>query len=768
MTSIPKTLSVLILVAMTMVACSGGGADSGSSGTESAVTAPVRFADCDALMDHIHAEYSRRAGPRLFNHDGWFRPVVQEGGAPLGDSEHGTPSQRYTSPEHEEYSNTNSQEPGVGEADIVQTDGKRIFLVDSGHLVVVDAAQRRVASRTEIAPGARPELLAHGDSVLVIQPSITDSLDRETVVQRIDVSSDSPRIVETLRIQGEYVGARELDGVAHLVMSHSPLRPPDPLPIVYAQSPGEEEAAKAHNRDVLLATTIDDWLPRFTLDGSDAASGSRLTPCQDVYAPALFSNAGVTTVVGVAIDDTFNPEASVALTAPSSFLYVSPESLHVAHTTWVNTDPYTEYMEGGPPRLPHSAIHSFDITDSGRAEYRASGHVPGSIASPFSLSELGGRLRVATTGSGPSPDNTQIRILVPSGGLTREVGSLEVLGTGELPDAVRFVGDVGYVAASIGRVASSHNDPLYSVDLSKPTAPAVPTAASPAQSGSVQHAVYVPAADSTVLRAAYDMAIERLRYTSYLHPLDDGLLLSVKNTTDQGEQLVGLEVAVHDVAQESGSPRLATWTMQHGRHSIGRDHRSFLWWASNSLAVVPIDASDLFTNWSAAVVLRVRDGEIEELARIVHVPDTPNLGQTDCRRLTEADLVPIDELSEMGQHESADTLVAALTEPKFLPDIVLVLLACGPDEGGMTGLVCYRYHYSVGAEAQVRARLGLAIDEDLDFCKAPRDSRRSIARAIVIGEELWTLSYYWIGEYESPQLQVNDLGTLEHLAVVYP
>lgn len=464
MTSIFKTLSVLILGATTAVACSAGGLDSDSSGTESADTAPgaapddqlsvlapapVRFADCDALINHLHAEYSRWAGPRLFNHDSWFRPVVQAGSSPLGDSEHGTPSQRDTSPEHQKYSTTNSQEPGVGEADIVRNDDKRIFLVDSGHLVVVDAARRRVASRTQIAPGFRPELLARGDSVLVIQGFIADSLDEETVVQRIDVSSDSPRIIETLRIQGEYVGARALDGVAHVVMSHSPLRPPDPLPTVYAQSPEEEENAAGHNRDVLRATTIDDWLPRFTLDGSDAATGSLLTPCEDVYAPALFSDAGVTTVVGVPIDDTFNPEASVALTAPSSFLYASPESLHVAHTTWVNTDPYTEYMEEGPPRLPHSAIHSFDITDSGQAEYRSSGHVPGSMASPFSLSELGGRLRVATTGSGPSPDNTQIRILVPSDGLTREVGSLEVLGTGELPDAVRFVGDVGYVAASM-------------------------------------------------------------------------------------------------------------------------------------------------------------------------------------------------------------------------------------------------------------------------------------------------------------------------------
>ena len=94
MTSVLKTLSVLILGVMTTVACSAGGVDPGSSRTESAdaapdaapdddlsmlAPAPVRFADCDALMDHIHTEYPRWVGSQLFNHDmssGQMRPLI--------------------------------------------------------------------------------------------------------------------------------------------------------------------------------------------------------------------------------------------------------------------------------------------------------------------------------------------------------------------------------------------------------------------------------------------------------------------------------------------------------------------------------------------------------------------------------------------------------------------------------------------------------------------------------------------------------------------
>lgn len=311
-------------------------------------------------------------------------------------------------------------------------------------------------------------------------------------------------------------------------------------------------------------------------------------------------------------------------------------------------------------------------------------------------------------------------------------------------------------------MASSQNDPLHAVDLSNPSDPTVRTAASRSPSGSVQHAVYVPAAESTVLRTAYDIAIKRYPYTSYLHPLDDGLILSVKNTTNEYEETVGLEVSVHDVAEASQSRRQSTWSIPGGRHHIDRDHRSFLWWAPESVAVMRVTAG-----WSGAIVLRVRDGDIEEMARIVHLPDTPDLAQTDCRRLAEADVVSDEELTGMEPHALADTVAAAISEHNYVPDLVWVALACGPDEWGMTGLTCYDESRNNLVRAELRSRFVLAVDEELLLCSIRSDSRRWVARAMIIDEELWTLSYDWIGNYKNPQLQVTDLGTWEHLAAVY-
>ena len=68
-----------------------------------------------------------------------------------------------------DYSDTNVQEAGVDEADIVKTDGRRIFAMSAGHLVVVDAARREVLGSVLLPVGESAELFLDGDSLLAIQ-----------------------------------------------------------------------------------------------------------------------------------------------------------------------------------------------------------------------------------------------------------------------------------------------------------------------------------------------------------------------------------------------------------------------------------------------------------------------------------------------------------------------------------------------------------------------------------------------------------------------
>src|SRR5690606_18016037 len=117
-------------------------------------------------------------------------------------------------------------------------------------------------------------------------------------------------------------------------------------------------------------------------------------------------------------------------------------------------------------------IHRFDITDPAATTYEMSGHVDGTLLNQFALDEHEGHLRVATTTGSPwdegdGESESHVVVLAPGDGALEPVGRVSGLGRGETIHSVRFLGDVGYV------VTFEQTDPLYTLDLSDPAAPAV-------------------------------------------------------------------------------------------------------------------------------------------------------------------------------------------------------------------------------------------------------------------------------------------------------
>ena len=689
----------------------------------------VRFDDCDTLLDYLHTEYSARVGPWGFDQGGWFgpMPVMEAEMAMASDdmAEAAAPAQGVATGgaaapvEGVDFSGTNVQEVGVDEADIVKTDGRRIFTLSSGRLVVVDAASRSTIGSVTVAEGWGRELFIDGDGLLLITRSTSDSADgSETVLQRIDVSGSTPRIVETLNVQGNYLSARSVGGTARVIMRYDPQWN---FPFVFPQNDSAEDVAEAANRAAVLNSTLDDWLPHYTFGSADSSTGSLMVPCDDVHAPSVFSGFGVTTVISVPIGGDFDPSESTAVMAPGDTVYASTGSLYVATTRWIDSDEFGSdddrdddgWREAWQQR--RTSVHRFDIS-AAAAAYESSGEVLGVIHNQFSLSEHNGYLRIVTTVGGPWGDesDSQVRVLSTDGDVLTEVGSVGDIGRGEQVQSVRFVGDVGYV------VTFRQIDPFYTIDLSDPNDP------------EILGELKIPG------------------FSSYLHPISDTMVLGVGSDADEDGRVTGAKVSLFDVSDLTAPREVAVWTAPDGWNDVGWDHRAFLWWAPEELAVIPVT---VWNEWSGAVLLQVADGTITEVGRVDHVIEGEEPGLTDCRRLTAADL-PSTNMDDFR------------TELEyFLFEEYAAVLACEPGEAGMTGFECRRESF-FDVEA---ADLGLLTSGETTWLCFADDGPNVIVRSIVIGDDLWTLGFKGWGSFDGrapARLHANDLATLERLAAL--
>ncbi|MXW97113.1 MAG: hypothetical protein F4Y05_06120 [Acidimicrobiaceae bacterium] len=104
-----------------------------------------------------------------------------------------------------------------------------------------------------VAEGWGRELFINGDGLLLITRSQSDAADgSETVLQRIDVSGGTPRIVETLNVQGSYISARSVGGTARVIMRYDPQWN---FPFVFPQNDSATDVAETANRAAVLSST---------------------------------------------------------------------------------------------------------------------------------------------------------------------------------------------------------------------------------------------------------------------------------------------------------------------------------------------------------------------------------------------------------------------------------------------------------------------------------------------------------------------------------
>jgi hypothetical protein len=501
-----------------------------------------------------------------------------------------------------EFSGTNVQEEGVDEPDLVKTDGRTLFVVTDARVSAFDVRSRRprLVGSLKLEKGWAHELLLDRGRLLVLSQGSPRPLPIDgdiairapwpypsrSVIAEVDASDPRRlRVVRTLELDGGYLTARLAGHVARIVVS-SPIG--IELPFVAPSGAGAVDAARAaeQNRAVVRAAGARSWLPGRTLrNGSGrAVSKGPLVQCRDVTRPSRFSGLGLLTVLTVDVARGLDPIDSDAIVSDGRVVYASRSSLYVA------TDRYDGRTADGRPggTGAATAIHRFDISSPRRTDYRASGSVPGVLLNQWSLSEWKGTLRVASTeqpvwwGGSRTESETTVTTLGQEGSELVRLGRVGGLGKGERVYAVRFIGDVAYV------VTFRQVDPLYTLDLSVPTRPAV----------------------------RGELKIRG--YSAYLHPVGDDLLLGIgQDATDDG-RVVGAQASLFDISDLRHPARLDAFALGKGWSEAESEHHAFLWWPRTRLAVIPLQeyADKPFVG---ALGLRVgRVGGISEAGRVSH------------------------------------------------------------------------------------------------------------------------------------------------------
>jgi uncharacterized secreted protein with C-terminal beta-propeller domain len=528
------------------------------------VRPPRAFASCASLVRYGRHYLARTHGVP----ETPIQPLAGSVKAPApvssGTGTTGAPQTAGSTNSTSSYSTTNNQEPGVEEADIVKTDGSTIFSVSGNMLyaVAVSSGTPKLVGSLDLgSSGYGSQLLLDGDRLLVIssaspvepmplgtaRPVGTGTAliypspyyyDGQSTIDRVDVSDPtSMKVIGTASIDGSFVDARQNGSTARIVISSAP---------------------RAIAKPALRAREAG-YVPTWSYHGLITGRRTRgfVGRCAQITRPALFSGLGMVTIYTVNIAQGLAFATTDALMADAQVVYGSQSSIYVATEKWI--DPSTPAVR--LPSVTKTQIDRFDASTPHTTAFIASGDVPGYLLNQFSLSESGGYLRVASTsspdfwgGGVPQvPSQSYVTVLGTVGNQLLPVGQLSGLGSGQKIYSVRFVGDTGYV------VTFRQVDPLYTIDLSDPTAPKV----------------------------AGELELEG--YSSYLHPLGNGLLLGVGQDVAASNEPSGALLELFDASDPAAPKLLQKTSLGQGSSSqVQYDHHAFLFWPATHLAVLPV------------------------------------------------------------------------------------------------------------------------------------------------------------------------------------
>ncbi len=389
-------------------------------------------------------------------------------------------------------STTNNQVVGVDEADIVKNDGRYIYSLSGGRLIITDTNFGSPVKVSETVLEQNDKytinMFVSGNSLGIIYSAYYS--EEKTFISIYNIADKAkPVEVATISQSGSYHNARMIDGTVYLLSNHyinsskiSRDKPEEFVPCVNS-SPIEAE-----NISIIKGFTEPTYLVISAIDIKEAKAYEQ-----------------------------------VAVLGGAENIYCNDKHLYYTFTNYDSSKTFLKKTSEITTTIVKLSLGKEKI------EKVASGSVKGYPLNQFSMDEYEENLRIVTTQRSHTDDITGMRddsedsvISLSSEDTSnalyvldkdlKVIGSVENLAKDERVYSVRFDKEVGYF------VTFRETDPLFTVNLSDPENP------------TVMSALKIPG------------------FSEYLHPYGEGLLFGFGKEATESGAVTGLKLSMFDVS----------------------------------------------------------------------------------------------------------------------------------------------------------------------------------------------------------------------------
>ena len=428
------------------------------------------------------------------------------------------------------FSDTNVRTEGVGEADIVKTDGNYLYTLkaNSQEISIVDirSDQMKVVSGISLNENFQTSEFYLSDQKLFVlgnmQNTQVDS-DSKTLyrgsctrIQTYDLADiNNPKSIGTVDQSGYYRTSRFKDGYLYVFSDY----------YIY---------------DTITKKDYPSYVPLV---------GDNLLKQSDIYLPTNHAADQYLVVSSVSASSPDKAADQKAVMSENGEVYVSENNIYIYEYT--NSSILADNLAAKNQTILRKLSYN-----KGKLSGSAQGKVKGYLNDSFSIDEYDNTLRLVTTVThnvGSSSQSNSVYVLDAD---LKTIGKIEDLAKNEQVYSARFLGDTGYF------VTYEQTDPLFSVDFSDPENP------------KILGKLKIPG------------------FSEYLHFYSDNLLLGIGMDTDENGITNGVKVSMFDISDPSDVKEVSKYTLDQYYYSdVFSDYRAALVDPEKNLIGFPLSGS---------------------------------------------------------------------------------------------------------------------------------------------------------------------------------